>query len=276
METVPAQQRHQPKGRRTKFLVWVLLTGVFAGASVLAIVAVRKRGSQMVRVPAGAVSIGADDGEPDERPMHEVQVGAFEIDRTEVTVAAYGACVAAGACAPPETFHERCNTHERGKDQHPLNCVTWARASAYCAWAGKRLPSEEEWEYAARGAQGGKYPWGDAPPQSRACWNKPKTDGTCVSGTHPEDRSPLGVLDMGASVSEWTSTLYCPYPGVRAASPTSASGATGVKCKEGARVTRGGSWDMTDPSLLRSTYRDWVLEKDRGFNLGFRCARSVP
>ena len=76
---------------------------------------------------------------------------------------------------------------------------------------------------------------------------------------------------MGGSVSEWTTTPYCPYPGARA-SPMG----LGAKCKEGARVTRGGSWDMTDPSLLRSSYRDWVLEKDRGFNLGFRCARSVP
>jgi formylglycine-generating enzyme required for sulfatase activity len=272
METVPsaaAQPRAGLKSRRTKILVWVLLACVCAGASALAIAAVRKRGSQMVRIPAGAVTMGADDGEPDERPVHQVQVGAFEIDPTEVTVAAYGACVAAGACAPPETFHERCNTHERGKDQHPLNCVTWTHAAAYCAWAGKRLPSEEEWEYAARGAHGAKFPWGDAPPQSQACWNKPKTDGTCVSGSHPDDRSPFGVLDMGASVSEWTSTPYCPYPG-------SPSPAMAVKCKEGARVTRGGSWDMTDPSLLRSSYRDWVLEKDRGFNLGFRCARSVP
>jgi formylglycine-generating enzyme required for sulfatase activity len=237
----------------------------------------------MVRIPAGTVAIGADadDAEPDERPVHEVNVGAFEIDPTEVTVAAYGACVAAGACAPPETFHERCNTHERGKDQHPQNCVTWAHAAAYCAWAGKRLPSEEEWEYAARGAHGGKYPWGDAPPQSRACWNKPKTDGTCVVGSHPEDRSPFGVMDMGGSVSEWTSTPYCPYPGARASSPLPAiagtmPGTVPGKCKEGTRVTRGGSWDRTDPSSLRSTYRDWVLEKDRGHNLGFRCARSVP
>jgi formylglycine-generating enzyme required for sulfatase activity len=220
----------------------------------------------MIRVAAGTVSIGADDGQSDERPIHEVRVGAFEIDRIEVTVAAYGACVAAGACAPPETFHEQCNTHERGKDQHPLNCVTWEHAVAYCAWAGKRLPSEDEWEYAARGARGGKYPWGDDPPQSRACWGKAKSEGTCVAGTHPEDRSPSGILDMGGSVSEWTSTPYCPYPGAEST----------VGCKPGARVTRGGSWDMTTPALLRSTYRDWVLERERGYNLGFRCARSVP
>jgi formylglycine-generating enzyme required for sulfatase activity len=231
----------------------------------------------MVRIAAGTVAMGADDGEPDERPVHEVHVDAFEIDRTEVTVAAYGACVAAGACAAPETFHDRCNTHERGKDPHPLNCVTWAHAAAYCAWAGKRLPSEEEWEYAARGARGGKYPWGDAQPQSRPCWNKPKTDGTCVAGSHPDDRSSFGVLDMGGSVSEWTSTPYCPYPGAPASSP-GLPGLPGLqgKCKDGTRVTRGGSWDMSDPSYVRSTYRDWVLEQNRGNNLGFRCARTVP
>jgi formylglycine-generating enzyme required for sulfatase activity len=218
----------------------------------------------MIRIPSGTVSMGAEDGEPDERPVHEVRVGAFEIDRTEVTVSAYGACVAAGACAAPEAFHEQCNTHERGKDQHPANCVTWAHAAAYCAWARKRLPSEEEWEYAARGSRGGRFPWGDTPPQARACWNRPKSDGTCSSGSHPEDRSPFGVLDMGGSVSEWTGTPYCPYPGGTA------------RCKAGARVTRGGSWDMNSPAFLRSTYRDWVLEGDRGYNLGFRCVRSIP
>jgi formylglycine-generating enzyme required for sulfatase activity len=224
----------------------------------------------MVRVAAGTVSIGAVDGEPDEQPVHEAHIDAFEIDRAEITVAAYGACVAAGACATPEAFHAQCNTHERGNDAHPLNCATWAQAAAYCTWAGKRLPSEEEWEYAARGAHGGKYPWGDAPPQERPCWNRPKSDGTCVAGSHPEDRSLFGVLDMGGGVSEWTASPYCPYPGARPSSSTSTA-----TCKPGARVTRGGSWDMTNPSYLRSTYRDWVLERDRGVNLGFRCARSV-
>jgi formylglycine-generating enzyme required for sulfatase activity len=227
----------------------------------------RQPSGSMIRIGAATVVIGADDGEPDERPVHDLHIEAFDIDRTEVTVAAYGACVGAGACAAVDVFHERCNSHERGKDDDPVNCVTWAQASAYCVWAGKRLPSEEEWEYAARGPHGIKYPWGAAPPEARPCWNKPMTsDGTCGAAAHPQDQSPFGVLDLGGNVSEWSASPYCPYPAAEAA----------VKCKAGARTTRGGSWDMTDPTLLRSTYRDWVLEGNRGYNLGFRCARSVP
>jgi eukaryotic-like serine/threonine-protein kinase len=272
METhIPSQRpasRPLTKGLRRSLVAGASLVLI---AGIGAYTAIRKRGdSSMVRIGAGTVSIGADDGEPDERPLHEVRVDAFEIDRTEVTVAAYGACVAAGVCAPSEAFHERCNTHARGKDQDPLNCVTWSNAAAYCVWAGKRLPTEEEWEYAARGAHGGKYPWGNAPPETRACWNKPKSsDGTCKAGSHPEDRSPFGVMDMGGSVSEWTATPYCPYPG---GPPLSGVGAG---CKAGARVTRGGSWDLVDAWFLRSTYRDWVLERDRGYNLGFRCVRAA-
>jgi formylglycine-generating enzyme required for sulfatase activity len=216
----------------------------------------------MVRIPAATVSIGADDGESDERPVHEVRVEAFEIDRTEATVEDYRACVSAGVCELPEAFHERCNARAKGKENNPVNCVTWAKANAYCAWRGKRLPTEEEWEYGARGAHGGAYPWGNASPQLRPCWNKAmSTDGTCSVDSHPDDVSPFGALGMAGNVSEWTSTPYCAY--------------AGGKCKAHARVTRGGSWDMTDPSGLRSTYRDWVLESDRGYNLGFRCARSI-
>jgi formylglycine-generating enzyme required for sulfatase activity len=253
--------------------------GTMLAALALAIACGKKAGSRpgdMVHVPAASVSIGAEDGEPDERPVHEVSVAAFEIDRTEVSIVAYRACVKAGACVAPDAFHERCNlvtepsagTGAAGgkgtaaKEDNPVNCATWEMATKYCAWAGKRLPTEPEWEYAARGAHGTKYPWGNDPVGSQPCWNRQLSDGTCPVGSHPGDRSVFGAMDMAGSLSEWTSTPYCEYQG--------------KPCKPDTRVTRGGSWDMKDSSYLRSTYRDWVLETNRGYNLGFRCARSAP
>lgn len=269
--TIP---RPRPTAARVAILGGIALAAAAGGAYVAlgharSGPAVPRRG-EMVHLPAAKVSLGADDGEPDERPVHEVTVESFDIDRTEVTVADYRGCMGAGACAPPDAFHERCNTHAvapaapgANKEDDPVNCVTWAMATAYCAWAGKRLPTEPEWEYAARGAHGGKYPWGNDAVGTRTCWNKPvSSDGTCAAGSHAGDSSASGVMDMAGNLSEWTSTPYCAYGGGH--------------CEAQARVTRGGSWEMSDPADLRSTYRDWVHERDRGYNLGFRCARSAP
>ena len=132
----------------------------------------------MVRIPAGTFRMGSEDGEPDEKPLHDVRVAAFEMDATEVTSGAYGACVVAGACLPApkqiawagvtaadhQVYDEFCNDERADRRSHPVNCVDWAMADAYCRWAHKRLPTEEEWEYAARGPEGRSFPWGNAPP----------------------------------------------------------------------------------------------------------------
>ncbi len=133
----------------------------------------------MVAVPGGAFLRGSEpdlDTKDDETPRTRVEVSAFWIDTTEVTVEAYGACVKAGACKAPDTSSERCSDGELGqlsawnnwihraeRGAHPINCVDWSQAAAFCAWAGKRLPTEAEWEKAARGADGRTYPWGEEP-----------------------------------------------------------------------------------------------------------------
>jgi formylglycine-generating enzyme required for sulfatase activity len=215
----------------------------------------------MVEVPAGELDMGAADGEPDERPVHRVRIGAFDIDSTEVTTEAYAECVRAGRCEPPSNFHEGCNGSGADVARHPVNCVTWKMADAYCRWRGARLPTEEEWEYAARGPESQTYPWGNEAAADKSCWNRPAgKPRTCAVGTFPSDTSPFGALDMAGNVAEWTASPYCSYGG--------------QDCKAGARVIKGGSCDMKFDIWLRSSYRDFVEENERGYNLGFRCARS--
>ncbi|MBK6579843.1 MAG: SUMF1/EgtB/PvdO family nonheme iron enzyme [Sandaracinaceae bacterium] len=142
---------------------------------------------------------------------HEESVGAFCMDRTEVTAGAYAACTSEacqgvdqqGWCADAEEHVE-----------HPRNCVSWQQASAYCAWRGARLPSDAEWEYAARGTDGRLFPWGNEPPdETRARWNNAFTESERWSrmrsspvGSYPGGASPFGVLDMAGNVSEWVGT----------------------------------------------------------------------
>jgi formylglycine-generating enzyme required for sulfatase activity len=161
------------------------------------------------------------------RPVREVKVDAFCIDRTEVTVAAYKACVDAGACKPPlagpkndDWVDKACNQLLPERMSHPVNCIDWDRADTYCRWAGKRLPREEEWQLAAGRMDGRKFVWGDAPPgpdkaNLRGADGEvddplyPQNDGwrfTAPVGSFPADRSPFGVLDMGGNVSEWNAT----------------------------------------------------------------------
>lgn len=218
----------------------------------------------MVRLAAGRVRVGSDDGDPDERPRREVDVAAFELDALEVTVADYRRCVAAGACAPSGPGAD-CNGAER--PSHPVDCVGWDDATAFCAWAGKRLPTELEWEYAARGPEGRTYPWGEAPPAHRACWSGEGSAAgreqrtTCVVGTHPDGATPQGIHDLAGNVWEWTADPYCPYdaPG----------------CIDERRVFRGGGFNNFVSQYLRSADRTRDKPTTRNGNLGFRCARSV-
>jgi formylglycine-generating enzyme required for sulfatase activity len=257
MESVPSGPRRR--------LGLPLATGIFIlvlAGSAAALFGFRKRGVAMLPIPAGTLEMGSNDGDPDERPAHRVTVAAFEIDATEVTTEAYAACVQAGRCQAPSTFHAGCNGLVPAVPHHPVNCVTWQMASTFCQWRGARLPTEQEWEYAARGPRSQRFPWGPERRTDASCWNRPASNPrTCQVGAFPLDRSPFGVLDTAGNVAEWTQSAYCHFDG------------TG--CEPGARVIKGASCDMAFDLWLHSSYRDFVPEGQSGYNLGFRCARSA-
>lgn len=232
----------------------------------------------MVAVPAGRFRAGARIG-PLEDTVAYHAVGPFLLDATEVTVGAYAACVRAGRCTPAATtvrwdglspaerarWSEACNGERVDRADHPVNCVDWFQAQAYCAFAGKRLPTEEEWEWAARGgAAGAGYPWGEAPPADRACWSGADAPqlGTCPVGSHPAGATPSGLRDLAGNVWEWTATRDVLFADSRGRGGTPA------------RIARGGGWADRDPGRLAALRRVKDAPGDRAADLGFRCARS--
>jgi sulfatase modifying factor 1 len=232
----------------------------------------------MVSIAGEMFLMGSPEGvgTKQEHPQHKVTIRPFQLDRTLVTVSAYGACVRANACTPagaeqrgtPGAGPEQnafCNGPRSLRGDHPINCVDFDQASAYCAWVGKRLPTEEEWEYAARGAEGRTYPWGSEAPSAQLCWNRLEgqdyahASGTCPVGAYPAGDSPFGVHDIVGNVWEWTSSaLTVPYGGPK---------------DDATRVVRGGGWRDTNPSEFRGANRNASNLPDRVVNLGFRCAR---
>jgi len=215
----------------------------------------------MVLLPAASFMMGSDDGPPDEKPVHSVTVRAFSMDVTEVTVRAYETCVRAGGCnADQLAYNEFCNWGKADRKNHPINCVDSFQATAFCAWGGKRLPTEEEWEYAARGSDSRKFPWGNAEPSSQLCWKRfASKEGTCAVATYQAGKSPFGLTDMAGNVWEWTSSDY--------------SEGYNKSPSNVARVHRGGSWIDDDPAIVRSADRYGLEPSARNSSIGFRCAR---
>ena len=230
----------------------------------------------MVYVPEGDFSMGSDNGRLDERPVHTVYLDAFWIDQTEVTNRMYALCVAEGACLPPTNP----GSHNYGNpefDNYPVTYVGWDMAEAYCRWAGRRLPTEAEWEKAARGTDGRTYPWGNSSPTctlaslpSLGYGTSPCVMNTTAVGSYPAGASPFGALDMAGNVWEWVNDWYSGtyYSQSPASNPTGpASGDY--------RVLRGVSW-FNNVDNVRSAYRFVGNPTDVGgyLGLGFRCARS--
>jgi formylglycine-generating enzyme required for sulfatase activity/tRNA A-37 threonylcarbamoyl transferase component Bud32 len=233
-------------------------------------------GMVMVYVPAGKFSMGSDGGDSDEKPVHTVTLDAYWIDRTEVTNAQYRKCVDAGACTAPAG----ASSYTRGSyygnssfDAYPVINVDWNQAQAYCRWAGGQLPTEAEWEKAARGTDGRIYPWGNQDPDCNRAnyWGK---DGGCVGdtsrvGSYPSGASPYGALDMAGNVWEWVADWYATdyyggSPGENPPGPGSGQ----------YRVLRGGSW-YRNANGARCAYRGWITPVNwYNFYLGFRCVLS--
>lgn len=211
-------------------------------------------------IPAGVYLMGSPTGrgDVDEQPAHEAIVAAFYLDKTEVTMDAYAACVRDGACTPTHDAHPFCNTRHEGREEHPVNCVDAAQADAYCAHVGKRLPREREWEWASRGGVADhRFSWGNELPDTRrACYMH--ASGTCKVGSFAP--GAFGLFDMSGNVWEWTSSYFVPYPDEPAAG--------------GLRIYRGGSWSRRFPKWLRNEIRNRYKPTEWSAALGIRCAKT--
>ena len=225
-------------------------------------------GMVMVQVPGGTFQMGSAEGDPDaevnEFPQHSVTLDPFWIDQTEVTNAQYRQCVEAGACqAPPETCDYGVYGHAHRAD-HPVLCVDWYGAAAYCEWAGARLPTEAEWEYAARGPDSAIYPWGNSPPDSTLLNYAGIVDDTTEVGSYPDGASWCGALDMAGSVWEWVADWHGKHPSEAQTNPT---GQPAGQYK----VVHGGSY-ADGLTCVRAAHRFQSLPDDHSPSRGFRCA----
>jgi formylglycine-generating enzyme required for sulfatase activity len=224
----------------------------------------------MLRLPGGRFTMGSTNlrAPANERPAHALTISPFWIDRTEVPVSAYRACVDAGACAKPARTSSTC-TYDAGDPDLPVSCVHWKDADAYCHFANKRLPTEREWEYAARGIFPTAFPWGTGPSCTNAITLLNEQSGKSCQprparvGSHPGGASVFGVMDLAGNVEEWTDDWYVESLGT---GPAPRSGA--------AHVLRGGGW-LSTPSQSRTTARNWGSALEAGPNVGFRCARDA-
>lgn len=245
----------------------------------------------MVLIQGGNFRMGSDKGYPDEKPTLDITVPAFCIDRTEVTAANYQSCIDRKdkkKCAYMDmNLDGRCTYGWHLGVNHPINCVRWSEANKYCKSLEKRLPKEQEWEYAAKGKDGRRYPWGEAYPyatiQLNACDETCRKNGasarvmvdggndnftyTAPVGSFPLGASPFGVLDMAGNVAEWTDSFYCPYA-------VNSAGEPDQGCGNKWRVVRGGSWSSGDESEVTTSRRKPFDPTYSNNMIGFRCAMA--
>jgi formylglycine-generating enzyme required for sulfatase activity len=213
-------------------------------------------------IPGGKVWIGSEPKEhfsDDESPRFQTELAPYCLDETEVTTSAYRACMAKGACSKPNNKQFHCNDrYQVERSDHPINCVTWPQARDYCAAQGQRLPTEAEWEFAARGGDDQReYSWGSEFPDGRTCW---KQAHSCAVKSYAP--GAFGLYDMTGNVWEWVEDYYGPYPW------PPASGFS--------RVYRGGSWSRRFEKWLHTRLRNRESEHFSGSHLGLRCASSPP
>jgi len=225
-------------------------------------------GMTLLYVPAASFAMGSTDGYPDELPVHTVTLAAFWVDQTEVTNAMYILCEQAGACTPPSRKTSNLADYYYGYPdyaEYPVLFVTWQDAVNYCAWAGRRLPTEAEWELAARGTDGRLYPWGAAAPDETLLNFKHHIEDVTSVGSYPDGASPFGALDMAGNVLEWTSDWYAAdyYSVSPEANPAGPDTGT-------ARTLRGGAWTWNERGVT-STHRFFRDPASASYEIGFRC-----
>ncbi len=267
----------------------------------------------MVYHPGGKYFQGTDADSPVlslARPAHQVEVDAFCLDRREVTVAEYRECSGAGECkrayrdsfwpqgsmearewkSSRKAYSPLCNENHEDRGEHPINCVTWNQAVAYCKRAGKRLPTESEWEFAARGSDGRVYPWGDEVPSAEhlnACGTECSAwqteagvsghgvmyeadDGhpaTAAVGSFPKGTTERGLLDMTGNVFEWTDDPFLPYPNREGEPPDAVPDMN--------RVIRGGAFNSVEPEHTDPALRYPMDASAHSHGIGFRCAAAA-
>jgi eukaryotic-like serine/threonine-protein kinase len=232
-----------------------------------------KDGMQMVFVPAGEFWMGSSEedlaAKGDEKPQHKVYLDAFWIDRTEVTIAMYNQCVHAGTCQYPygtsaDEIHSFYQNPENA--DYPIN-TTWTDAGTYCRWAGRHLPSEAEWEKAARGTDGRLYPWGNTPPGPDLLNFNSLLGSTTRVGSYPGGASPYGALDMAGNLWEWVTDWYdhAYYVNSPSSNPTGPA-------PQAYRACRGGSWNSSAKVVRAATRGNQDPGQCDGL-VGIRCSK---
>lgn len=314
------QQRSEPRRaagvtayNRRRLGITLGLGGAILGLFLLAgtLLASRSTPSRcpanMVHMPGATFRMGSEDYDKDasgdERPAHEVTLSAFCIDATEVTVASYRRCTTEdrnGVRCPVlpaikqwdpadlKFWARFCNRDGADRDDHPVSCVDWEAASTYCKWAGGALPTEAQWEYAARGVERRRFPWGDEPPGPsllNTCGAECRSmaervgkslpmmydgnDGaetTAPVGSYPEGATPRGVMDLAGNVAEWVRDTKADYESALPKDPVQTAGRL--------HVVRGGAWYTPTPRAVRGAARDSLTDGFYLNGVGFRCVHE--
>jgi formylglycine-generating enzyme required for sulfatase activity len=224
----------------------------------------------MVFAPSGYFLMGSQTGMPNEQPEHPVLLDGFFIDKFEVTNADYRQCVAAGGCTPQnkkDAFTYPGYSDAAAFDNYPVISVNWDQAKTYCSFAGKRLPTEAEWEYAASGPDNLVYPWGNSFSANLSAATAPDTQ---AAGSFPGGASPFGAMDMAGNVGEWVADAFDQnfYANSPASNPVASGGDE--------RIFRGGSFANPDGQFYTTSRRYTKPRTFSDVDIGLRCALNAP
>jgi formylglycine-generating enzyme len=232
--------------------------------------------TELVLIPAGEFTMGHNSSY-DTLPVRQMSLPAFSIDKYEVTNKRYKRFIDAtsykvpwshdpgAATEKPYLWDWQRRMYPEGKGDDPVVLVSWDDAKAFCTWAGKRLPTEAEWEKAARGPKGKPYPWGNDWTNGKANTSESSLKQTSPAGAFKEDVSEYGVYDLAGNVSEWVEDWFAPYPG---------NPMTSYVERNKYRVLRGGSWDYAH-SIANGYHRQYALPQSQMTAIGFRCVKAA-